>query len=173
VTKPVLEGLLSWSGAPRGSSWPAGSVTAGKVALGFIGEQMENRSAEVEGGVRRSVFPRGPGRSCDRYSRREAVAGWFSSVHACGFASAWSRDQAFTGSVPDATGRRRCAVGDASQQVAAADRFRRRSTDFGEHIERNIRRAGGKAQFGIGSYRRLDAAAQAAPGDGYRRSAVC
>src|SRR5205085_2958976 len=64
------------SGAPSGSSWACGNrLTAGQMLpLCSYGKQMENRSADVAGGVRRSVS--GPD-GVRPLSRREAVAGWF------------------------------------------------------------------------------------------------
>src|SRR5713101_6864940 len=73
----VCERLLPLAPAPpmvvAGPAWDR--LTAGQMfPLCSYGEQMENRSANVAGGVRRSVSRPGGVRPLPR---REAVAGWF------------------------------------------------------------------------------------------------
>src|SRR6266481_9758662 len=154
------------SGAPSGSSWACGNrLTAGQMLpLCSYGEQMENRSADVAGGVRRSVS--GPD-GVRPLPRREAVAGWFRLFCLRRLQGLGARDQAVHLGMfrlpPADVGDRR--YGDASQQVAAADVVRG-DPPAGEPFERNLGRAGAGAIRHRQLQDGLAAAAQAAPGDG-------
>src|SRR5712671_3832383 len=134
------------------------------LPLCSYGEQMENRSADVAGGVRRSVS--GPD-GVRPLSRREAVAGWFRLSCLRRLQGLGARDQAVHLGVfrlpPADVGDRR--YGDASQQVAAADVVRG-DPPAGEPFERNLGRAGAGAIRHRQLQDGLAAAAQAAPGDG-------
>src|SRR5882724_11355034 len=90
------------------------------LPLCSYGEQMENRSADVAGGVRRSVS--GPD-GVRPLSRREAVAGWFRLSCLRRLQGLGARDQAVHLGVlrlpPADVGDRR--YGHASEQIAVAD----------------------------------------------------
>src|SRR6266576_1703231 len=110
---PAPPVVVSWACAKR--------LTASQMLpLCSYGEQMENRSADVAGGVRRSIS--GPG-GVRPLPRREAVAGWFRLSGLRRLQGLGARDQAVHLGVfqlpPADVGDRR--DGDASQQVAAAD----------------------------------------------------
>src|SRR5271170_5538955 len=154
------------SGAPSGCSWACWKrLTAGQMLpLCSYGEQMENRSADVADGVRRSVSRPGGVRPLPR---REAVAGWFRLSCLRRLQGLGARDQAVHLGVfrlpPTDLGDRR--YGHASEQVAAADVVRG-DPPAGEPFERHFRRAGAGAIRHRQLQDGLAAAAQAAPGDG-------
>src|SRR5271163_4922236 len=154
------------SGAPSGCSWACWKrLTAGQMLpLCSYGEQMENRSADVADGVRRSVSRPGGVRPLPR---REAVAGWFRLSCLRRLQGLGARDQAVHLGVfrlpPADLGDRR--YGHASEQVAAADVVRG-DPPAGEPFERHFRRAGAGAIRHRQLQDGLAAAAQAAPGDG-------
>src|SRR5439155_11595537 len=114
-------------------------------------EQMENRSADVAGGVRRSVS--GPG-GVRPLPRCEAVAGWFRLSCLRRLQGLGARDQAGHLGVfrlpPADVGDRR--YGHASEQVAAADVVRGDPPAGATHSN-GISAEQAQAQFGIGSYK--------------------
>src|SRR5713101_308075 len=159
--------LLPLAPAPpmvvAGPAWDR--LTAGQMLpLCSNGKQMENRSADVAGGVRRSVSEPGGVRPLPR---REAMAGRFRLSCLRRLQGLGARDQAIHLGVfrlpPADVGDGR--YGHASEQVAAADVVRG-DPPAGEPFERHFRRAGAGAIRHRQLQDGLAAAAQAAPGDG-------